>query len=157
LGHQNNLHKPGITVLAIGMIIGIFFAIVTAMAYHAAGSPAFCIACHSMKAVGAHWQQSMHKQFACIECHLPDGNIAVKVAYKTKAGLNDLYHETLRSYPASIRISAEARGIAEGNCLRCHYSTVGNTFMALQGGNCLKCHHRLVHGPAQETGGIKVE
>ncbi len=83
--------------------------------------------------MGAHWQQSNHKQFACIECHLPDSNIAIKVAYKTKAGLNDLYHETLRSYPASIRYLAEARGIAEGNCLRCHYSTVGNTFMALQG------------------------
>jgi len=157
VGDQNNLDKLGIKVLTTGAVIGIFIAIVTVASYHAAGSPSFCMACHSMKDVGKHWQQSFHKQFACIECHLPEGNIAVKVAYKTKAGLNDLYHETLRSYPASIRISAEAQGIAEGNCLRCHYSTVGNTFMAGQGGNCLKCHHRLAHGPVQETGGIKVE
>jgi cytochrome c nitrite reductase small subunit len=110
-----------------------------------------------MKPMGDHWQQSRHKQFACIECHLPDSNIAAKVAYKAKAGLSDLYHETLRSYPAAIRISAEARTIAEGNCLRCHFSTVENTFMVEGGGSCLMCHHRLVHGPAQETGGIALE
>jgi cytochrome c nitrite reductase small subunit len=157
VGNQNNLDEPGIRVLVAGAIIGIFIAIIIAASYHAAGSPAFCMACHSMKNTGRQWRQSFHKQFACIECHLPDSNIAVKVAYKTKAGLNDLYHETLRTYPASIRLSAEARWIAEGNCLRCHFSTVGNTFMAGEDGNCLKCHHRLVHGPAEETGGIKVE
>lgn len=110
-----------------------------------------------MKDVGEHWRQSHHKQYACIECHLPDAHLAAQAAYKTKAGLNDLYHETLRSYPAAIRLSAEARGIAEGNCLRCHFSTVENTFMAGGEGGCLSCHQRLVHGPGRDTGGIRVE
>jgi cytochrome c nitrite reductase small subunit len=157
VGHRDNLNGPGIAVLAAGAVIGVLVTVITAVSYHASGSPAFCTACHSMKDVGGHWQRSRHKQFACIECHLPDGNIMVQVSYKTKAGLHDLYHETLRIYPAAIRISAEARDIAEGNCLRCHFSTVENTFMAPQGGECLACHRRLVHGSGQETGGIRVE
>jgi cytochrome c nitrite reductase small subunit len=154
---NNSLDKAGIKILAAGAVIGIFIAFFTVGSYHAAGSPAFCMSCHSMKDVGKHWQQSRHKQFACIECHLPDSNIAVQVTYKGKAGLNDLFHETLRAYPAKIHLSSEARGIADGNCLRCHYSTVENTFMAGQGGDCLKCHHGLVHGTGMETGGIKIE
>jgi cytochrome c nitrite reductase small subunit len=157
VGHHGTLHKPMMKFIVAGVFIGIFIAVAGAAGYHAAGSPAFCTACHSMKEVGGHWQRSRHKQFACIECHLPDGNIMVQVSYKTKAGLHDLYHETLRTYPAAIRITAEARDIAEGNCLRCHFSTVENTFMAPQGGECLACHRRLVHGPGQETGGIRVE
>lgn len=156
MGHENDLLTPGLKFLAAGVVLGIILAVIAVSGYHAAGSPSFCISCHSMKDVGRHWQQSRHKQYACIECHLPDSSIAVQVSYKTRAGLNDVYHETLRSYPAKIRLSGEARGIAEGNCLRCHFSTVQKTFMAA-GGECLKCHQRLVHGPGQETGGIKVE
>ncbi len=145
-----------VRVLMAGAFLGILITLISIGGYHAAGSPVFCTSCHSMKEVGYGWQESMHKQFACIECHLPDSNIAVQVAYKTKAGLNDLYHETLRTYPASIKISPEARSIAEGNCLRCHFSTVQNTFMAA-GGDCLKCHHGLVHGTGMDRGGIKIE
>ncbi len=157
MGDCGNLHKPVIGILAAGIVIGILMAAAGAAGYHAAGSPAFCAACHSMEPMAGQWRQSMHRQYACIECHLPDANIAVQVTYKAKAGLHDLYHETLRSYPAAIRLTEEARGIAEGNCLRCHFSTVGKTFMAEQGESCLKCHQRVVHGPAQEEGGIKVE
>lgn len=157
MGHQKNLHPPDYKTLASGIIIGIALAAISVVAYHASGNPAFCTACHSMQGVGSQWEQSLHKQYACIECHLPDSGIFEQVAYKTRAGMNDLYHETLRSYPAIMRISTEAREIVQGNCLRCHYSTVENTFMASQGGNCLKCHQRVVHGPEKETGGIRVE
>lgn len=150
-------YKLGLKILAAGSFLGILIALLTIGGYHASGSPGFCISCHSMKDVGFQWQHSQHKQFACIECHLPDSNIVVQAAYKGKAGLNDLYHETLRIYPASIRISSEAREIAEGNCLRCHSSTVENTFMTGQEGKCLKCHHGIVHGSGKETGGIIVE
>ncbi|MRR23896.1 cytochrome C nitrite reductase [bacterium] len=157
MGYHGGLRKPAIGVLAAGIVVGILVAAAVFTGYHASGSPAICVACHSMKPMAEQWRQSMHKQYACIECHLPDANIAMQVTYKARAGLHDLYHETLRSYPAAIRLTSEARGIAEGNCLRCHFSTVGNTFMAVQGASCLQCHQRVVHGPAQETGGIKVE
>lgn len=157
MGNQVKTTRSFLVVLAAGVITGVFITAAGTAAYHASGNPAFCTACHSMKDVGDNWKQSLHKQYACIECHLPDDNLMVQVSYKTKAGLNDLYHETLRSYPASISLSAEARGIAEGNCTRCHFSTVQNTFMAASGTACLNCHRNLVHGTGLEQGGIRVE
>ncbi len=157
MSSQGRPRSAVLKVLAAGIFIGILIVLFSFGAYHAAGSPSFCLSCHSMTDVGIHWQGSAHKQFACIECHLPDSNIVVQAAYKAKAGMRDLYHETLRSYPASIRISDEGRAIAEGNCLRCHFSTVENTFMAAPGANCQKCHHGLVHGTGLATGGISVE
>lgn len=157
MGSKEKVLRSIIKILLAGTCIGVLITLISVEGYHAAGSPSFCISCHSMKEVGAAWNKSQHKQFACIECHLPDSNIAVQVTYKTKAGLHDLYHETLRAYPASISVSPEAREIANGNCLRCHYSTVENTFMVEGGADCIKCHHGLVHGTGIGAGGIKVE
>jgi len=142
---------------AIGVVLGILLTLAAMGSYHAAGSPVFCLSCHSMQDVGLTWRQSGHKQFACIECHLPDGNVAVQAAYKAKVGMRDLYHESLRDYTAFIKISEEGAGIASGNCLRCHYSTVQGTFMAAEAGTCLACHEGLVHGLEGRIGGIHVE
>jgi cytochrome c nitrite reductase small subunit len=142
---------------AAGLLVGILVAAFAALGYHGSGSASFCMSCHSMKEVGTLWQQSNHKQFACIDCHLPDDRFIAQISYKARAGLNDLYHETLRNYPAAIVISAEARSIARGNCLRCHYTTIEKTPMAEGGGDCLKCHHRLVHGRGPARGGIHVQ
>jgi cytochrome c nitrite reductase small subunit len=154
---MSSRHLSRETVLAAGAIIGVFIAASAVLGYHASGNPKFCMSCHSMEQVGKHWQQSHHKQFACIECHLPDDFFVAQAAFKTRAGLNDLYHETLRSYPAAIQISAEGRMVARGNCVRCHSSTIENTPMAGLGGDCLKCHRHLVHGRGPGEGGIKVE
>ncbi|MCX5805507.1 MAG: NapC/NirT family cytochrome c [Proteobacteria bacterium] len=153
----DNRCQSGRLIIVAVIIIGILIAVFMAIGYHGAGSPRFCVTCHSMEHVGNRWQQSYHKQFACIECHLPNSNFIVQATYKARAGLNDLFHETLRTYPAAILISSEGKGIAQGNCLRCHYSTIENTPMARQGGECLKCHHNLVHGRGLEKGGMKVE
>lgn len=110
-----------------------------------------------MKLVHARWQISNHHQFSCTECHLPDTHIAGKVIYKTRAGLNDLISETVRNYPAGIGISADGRQIINGNCFRCHASTISGTPMIQKGVDCLQCHRYLVHGRGQEDGGIKVE
>jgi cytochrome c nitrite reductase small subunit len=140
-------------LIAAGVIAGAVLMAAMVGGYHASGSPLVCGSCHAMDHVYGLWQASTHKQFACTECHLPDTNLAGKLVYKTKAGLNDLYHETLKIYPAAISISAEGRGIANGNCLRCHFSTVQNTPMGAGGGDCLKCHRFTVHQRGLEKGG----
>lgn len=140
-----------------GIIIGIIVMAAAVLAYQESGNARFCGSCHSMKTVHAKWSASNHQQFTCTECHLPDTNIAGKVAYKTRAGLNDLVHETARSYGAGIGLSSEARRIINGNCARCHASTISQTPMAQSGDDCLKCHRYLVHGRGQDEGGIKVE
>lgn len=140
-------------LLSIGVILGALLVAVMAGGYHASGNPRVCGACHSMDHVYSRWQISTHKQFACVECHLTDTHIIGKLAYKTKAGLNDLYHETLKFYPAAISISDEGREIANGNCLRCHFSTVQNTPMGAGGADCLKCHRFSIHQRGLEKGG----
>jgi cytochrome c nitrite reductase small subunit len=147
------LRLPPPKLLTAGLVAGVIGVVVMTAGYHASGSPKLCGACHSMDHVYNRWQMSTHKQFACIECHLPDTNLIGKIAYKTKAGLNDLVHETFRVYPAAISISAEGGEIAGGNCLRCHFSTVQNTPMGSGGANCLKCHRFSVHKRGLEKGG----
>ena len=144
-------------LLAGGVLIGIFLVVISAAGYHTASSSGFCMSCHSMEFVGSQWQKSQHKQFACTECHMPDAGIATQLGYKAKAGIRDLFHETLRTYPASLNLSDEGRNIVLGNCLRCHYSTIEATPMAQRGGDCIKCHRFLIHGRGPEKGGIKVE
>ncbi len=154
---KNLLNSLPPKVLGLGVAAGLIIALLLAGTYHASGSPKFCAACHSMELVYTRWQQTNHKQFACIECHLPDTNIVGQVAYKTRAGLHDLAYETFRAYPAAILISTGSEDILKRNCVRCHYSTIQNTPMAQAGGNCLKCHRYLGHGRGPEKGGIRVE
>ena len=90
---------PPKKLLAGGIAAGAILATLLVGGFVASGSPRVCGACHSMDHVYSRWQISNHKQFACVDCHLPDTNLVGQVAYKIKAGLNDLYHETLKIYP----------------------------------------------------------
>jgi cytochrome c nitrite reductase small subunit len=77
---------------------------------------------------------------------MPAGNIASKLFYKARAGLHDLWHETIKDYPASLTLSAGARTVVNGNCLRCHQSTVERVTMAPGAAiSCTKCHRRSMH------------
>lgn len=149
--------KGSFTIAVVGVVIGLIIAGISAGSYHFAGTPQFCSSCHSMETVHGAWQQSQHKQFACIECHLPDSNPARQVTYKAAVGMRDLYYETLRSYPDAIKLTAEGREIVDGNCLRCHFSTVEKTNMASGRASCIQCHRQLVHGQGLSKGGIRVE
>ena len=137
--------------IAAAMIAGIVLMACLVAGYHASAQPGLCIACHSMNDVGRTWQMSNHKQFDCVDCHLPPSNKAGKLFYKTRIGLHDLWHETIRDYPASLTASRSARSIAGSNCVRCHYSTMERV-SAFAGGqpDCLKCHRRIVHRARKE-------
>jgi cytochrome c nitrite reductase small subunit len=74
-------------VIAIGIVIGLVIAAVSAGGYHFAGTPKFCASCHSMETVHSDWQQSKHKQFSCTECHLPDTILLHQVGYKDAGSL----------------------------------------------------------------------
>ena len=99
-----------------------------------------------MAGAAGRWNLSMHKQFSCIECHLPAANAVERVAYKARAGMRDLFYEVSGNYPVFISLSGQGRAIVDGNCLRCHFSTVEPTAMISKGEQCVKCHRHLVHG-----------
>jgi cytochrome c nitrite reductase small subunit len=132
--------------LGAGALAGMILMALLIAGYHASATPGLCIACHSMAGDGETWQMSNHKQFACIECHMPPSGIATKIFYKIRVGLHDLWHETFRDYPASLSISVKGREIAQGNCVRCHRSTI-ERISVFSGKEplCVRCHRRIVH------------
>jgi len=151
-------HKPSALKFIIpGALIGIIVMAAAVGVYHYSGDARLCGSCHSMKFVHGQWERSNHHQFTCTACHLPDTHIVGKVIYKIRAGLNDLFHETMRDYPPGIHLSGEARSIAGGNCVRCHASTIAGTKMSSGNTDCLACHRHMVHGRGQDNGGIRVE
>ena len=144
-------------LIGIGTVIGAVLTVIFFAGYHYAGISLFCGSCHSMENNYFTWQASKHKQFACIECHLPRGNTACTAVYKAYAGIRDILSETTRMYPYTIKLTGHARSIANENCFRCHFSTVEETQMTKADGNCTKCHKFLVHGRPLEQGGFNIE
>jgi cytochrome c nitrite reductase small subunit len=153
----DELRSRKVRVFAAGTILGICLGLFGVWTYHVAGASSFCGSCHSMADVYKGWQASRHKQFGCVDCHMPVGNVVTRVGYKAFAGMRDLYHETVRDYGAQSNPSAQARNILNANCLRCHFSTVEATSLARGGGNCTKCHVGLVHRRGIEKGGLNIE
>lgn len=151
------LNRNALKLVGAGFVIAVVGMAVVAMGYAYAETPAFCGACHSMEQSYVSWQASNHKQIACSECHLPNSSLATKLVAKARTGITDVYHETIRDYPAVIKVTAQGKGYLADNCLRCHQSTVENTAMAAGGQNCAKCHRGVVHGINKSKGGIKIE
>lgn len=151
------LNRHALKLMAVGFGIAVLGMAVSAAGYTYAESPVFCGSCHSMEHAYTTWQASNHKQIACGECHLPHGSIAEKLFAKIRTGIKDVYHETVRDYPAAITVSTQGKEYIADNCLRCHRSTVENTKMAAGGQDCGKCHRGLVHGMNKGGGGIHVE
>lgn len=151
------LNRNALKLMLIGMVITAIGMAFTVVGFKFADSPAFCGSCHSMEQAHATWQVSNHKQLACTECHLPNRNLVEKMIVKSQTGMHDTYHEILRDYPASIKLSTKGKEIVVDNCLRCHQSTVENTKMMTGGDDCTKCHRGLVHGIDKNKGGMKVE
>lgn len=134
-----------------------FAAAFAAMFFFGAGlsyadKPAFCGSCHSMGHVYRTWQASQHKQFSCGDCHLPQNSLFYKLYVKGENGMRHTYHETLRDYPVTIAFTPSAKVIADGNCLRCHGSTVQQTHLSEPGQSCTTCHRGMVHGQGLEEG-----
>src|SRR3990172_5846603 len=73
----------------------------------------FCISCHIMEPYYVSWQESSHKDVACIKCHFPPG-AAEKVRGKMLGLVQLLKYVTATAGP---RPAAE---IADASCLRCH-------------------------------------
>lgn len=150
-------NRNALRLMAIGFAVAVVGMLLSGFGYAYAESPQFCGSCHSMQQAYSTWQASNHQQIACTECHLPNGNLAVKLIAKAQTGINDVYHEVRRDYPATVTVTAQGKGFIADNCLRCHQYTVEKTGMGAGGQDCTKCHRGMVHGMNKGKGGIKVE
>ena len=151
------LNRNALKIALVVLVVVMIGMVAVGAGYAYSDSPEFCGSCHSMEQAHSTWQASNHKQLKCTDCHLPQQNLAVKMITKGTTGMNDTYHEVLRDYPATMKLSPKGKVIVEDNCMRCHQSTVQNTGMGAGGEDCTKCHRGLVHGMNKSKGGIKVE
>jgi cytochrome c nitrite reductase small subunit len=106
-------------------------------------SPEFCASCHVMEAQYEAWfHQGAHRRKACVECHLPHGNLAEYYTWKSIDGMKDVVVFNSGRVPERIVISQHGEKVLQGNCVRCHESAVE---MINQERNCWSCHRRLSH------------
>jgi len=150
-------NRHALKLVLLGLVIAVAGMLAMGAGYAYAESPQFCGTCHSMDQAFSTWKDSNHKQIACTECHLPNKNLAVKLVAKAQTGINDVYHEVLRDYPATIKVTTQGKTYLAQNCARCHESTLEKTQMAADGQDCAKCHRGLVHERNISKGGIKFE
>ena len=103
------LRMWGLTLgLAAGL--GIIFM---ATAMEVSSKPAFCGSCHIMKPYYESWKHSSHKNFACVECHIPPGVTAeLRKKYEALSMVARYFTGTYGTNPWTE--------IDDASCLRCH-------------------------------------
>ena len=106
-------------------------------------SPQFCALCHSMKDQHQAWTYSAHRQAKCIDCHLPNDNLANHFVWKGIDGIKDVVSEFAGlKEDQEIKLSKHGEKVLQSNCLRCHEhmaSLINNTR------SCTDCHKASGH------------
>lgn len=122
------------------------------------GDPKVCINCHTMNTHYATWQHSSHRERAgCGDCHLPQDSVTGKLLAKARDGFNHSLAMTLGDYGSNLRISSDAAGRIQDNCISCHREIVGQMMSNSEhyatgeeqvalGRPCWSCHRDVPHG-----------
>jgi len=106
-------------------------------------SPQFCGSCHSMVQQHLTWSHSAHRGVRCVDCHLPNDNLANHFLWKGLDGSKDLFFELFpRQEDYQIRLTAHGGKVLQGNCIQCHEGTVARMNQEL---SCVHCHRGVGH------------
>jgi len=115
-------------------------------------TPEFCASCHLHESHYEAWfHQGAHRRKSCVDCHLPNDNVAVHYTWKSIDGMKDLVLFNAGRVPDDIRITEHGRKVVQANCIRCHEATVD---MIDQERNCTDCHRRIMH---KRSGAIETQ
>jgi cytochrome c nitrite reductase small subunit len=115
-------------------------------------APTFCGGCHTMQSQFEAWfHAGAHRRSNCVDCHLPNDNVAAHYVWKSIDGMKDVVLHYSGAYPDDIKLSAHGTDVVRTNCIRCHSAAVEFVDPAR---NCWECHRRLIHrrSGAIETG-----
>ncbi len=115
-------------------------------------APDFCGGCHTMEAQYEAWfHTGAHRRKQCVECHLPNDNLALHYIWKSIDGMKDVAFQYTGLYGEDIKLTAHGSDVVQANCIRCHGTTVE---MIDTTRKCWECHRRLIHrrSGAMETG-----
>lgn len=138
-------------VIIIGIAGGLFASFGPPKLYAKSGTPEFCAGCHVMEAEYEAWRhQGAHRRIQCIDCHLPNDQLANHLTSKGFQGMWDAFIFYSGRVPDTIRLSDRGAKIVKANCERCHGETISRINMNDR--NCWTCHRRLSH---TQSGGIE--
>jgi cytochrome c nitrite reductase small subunit len=104
----------------------------------------FCGSCHVMNEVVRTHQKSVHARLTCNECHAPQDSLVSKMIFKTRAGMRDIYVNTLGTVPDLIQAKPATRTVINQNCKHCHFMTNLNIDPQSKA-YCTDCHRQVPH------------
>lgn len=165
-----------IGILAVGIVLGAGFLLVSLEGNRYTSTEAFCSSCHSMKFVAndPHFIHSAHRSNAegvnpsCGDCHIPKTNWFVETYTHVKSGTRDVIAELTHNYSdptiwearrvaLAHEVRADMRAQDSVTCRSCHDAAViapkserGQAAHALlrEGRmTCIDCHFNIVHAP----------
>ena len=106
-------------------------------------SPDFCVGCHVMESNYEAWiHAGAHRRKKCVDCHLPNENAGIHYAWKSISGLKDALFFYSGRVPEQIRLTSHGEKVLQGNCIRCHETTVE---LINHDRQCWGCHRRIAH------------
>ncbi|MEW6221147.1 MAG: cytochrome c nitrite reductase small subunit [Thermodesulfobacteriota bacterium] len=132
----------GIVLAAVGAA-AVFFMIGPPRLLASSSQPDFCAGCHVMEAEFMAWSHAgAHRRKLCVDCHLPNENVAVHYLWKSLDGLKDVVAFYSGRVPDRIEVTEHGRQVLQANCVRCHEEAVE---MIGQERPCWACHRRIAH------------
>ncbi len=138
-----------LAAVVIVIALGAYAAFGPPQLYAKSESPEFCGSCHVLEPEYEAWFHSgAHRGIKCIDCHLPNDNLAHHLWAKGLEGMGDTlaFHTGRVSEP--IKLSDSGAKVVVGNCRRCHAELLARINEERR---CWECHRRMSH---KRTGGI---
>ncbi len=125
------------------VLLGLFVLLGPPKMLAKSDAPRFCASCHVMEAEYQAWShEGAHRRKQCVDCHLPNENVAIHYVWKSLDGLKDVAFFYSGTVPEHIELTSHGAKVLQANCIRCHASTV--EFVNHER-RCWECHRRLMH------------
>lgn len=130
-----------LVIVAAAVVLFLFFGPQKLLAK--SSSPDFCVGCHVMESNYEAWiHAGAHRRKKCVDCHLPNENAGIHYAWKSISGLKDALFFYSGRVPEQIRLTSHGEKVLQGNCIRCHETTVE---LINHDRQCWGCHRRIAH------------
>lgn len=130
-------------------VLGIFVAFGPPGLFAKSESPEFCGSCHVLQPEYESWFHGGHHRLKCVDCHLPNDNLASHLTWKTLEGVKDSVAFHAGRISETIRISNHGADVVQQNCQRCHAEIISRVAIDRR---CWDCHRRISH---KRTGNIE--
>ena len=128
---------------ALGAFVALFALFGPPQVLARSEAPSFCSSCHTMQSEFEAWfHAGAHRRKNCVDCHLPNDNVALHYLWKSLDGIKDVVFQYSGAYPEQVKLSAHGTDVVQANCIRCHSSTVELVDSTRK---CWDCHRRLMH------------